>query len=200
MIANKLINKVLSIFLLYGFLLLLCSINSFSQFGKHEIYLNKVITNKIKSGHDYQFVNQNDTTFITIKYNGDFGLVDSSYLVVNDNLPDGEYKIFVDNILVKEFYFKNGLKENLWVEYRDNGEKQTVQFFKGKIKGNVFEYFSNGNLKSKSYFSSKGIKKRISYYNSGGIKLKEYFRKNKQNKIKTFDTKGKLIETKVITN
>jgi len=171
-----------------------------AQAAAYEIHLKKVINNAIKTGYDYQFTNQKDTAFTVIKHHGDFGIVDYSYFVVKDKLPDGAYKIYVDHELRKELFYKNGLKVGSWKDYRDNGEKAIATFSKGQIKGNVFEYFNDGSIKSKSYFTSKGIKWRISYSDSDVVKLKEYFKENKQYKIEKFDATGKLIETKLIGN
>ncbi|GEM_PF-5695956 len=166
---------------------------------KYEIYLKKVITNKIKVGYEYQLVNPKDTAYVLVERSGDFGIVHSTYFVLKDNLPDGEYKIYVEDTLRQIGYYKNGLKDNRWIEYRENNEKQVTEYSNGKIKS-VLEYFPDGSLKSESCFNSKGIKRRIIYYNSGEIKMKEYFYENKQYKIKKFDKEGKLIETIKIKN
>lgn len=176
---------------------MISSINCYTQTSKYQIHLNRIINNKIKSGYEYKLVDPKDSIYVTIKYSGDFGLVNSTYFVLKDNLPDGEYEIYVDDKLRKISFFKNGLKNNQWIDYLENNEKQITEYSNGKIK-TVFKYFPDGSLKSKSCFNSKGIKMRTIYYNSGGIKMKEYFQENKQYKIKKFDKDGKILETKKI--
>jgi antitoxin component YwqK of YwqJK toxin-antitoxin module len=178
---------------------LISSINGYTQTSNYEIYLKKLTTDKIKTGYEYQLVNPKDSVYVTIKYSGDFGMVTSTYFVLKDNLSDGEYKIFVEHQLRKEAFFKNGLKDNSWIEYRENNEKQIIKYSNGKIKS-VFEYFSNGSVKSESCFNSKGIQTRIIYDENGILKMKEYFQENKQYKIKKYNCEGKRIETKKINN
>lgn len=186
---------------LFSFLILLMSfVNSYAQSDKYEIHLSKVITNKIKVGYDYQLVSQKDTAYVAIKYSGDFGIVYSPHFVMKDNLPDGQYKIYVDNELRKVLFYKGGLKDSLWIEYRDNGEKEIMPYSKGKAEGIIIEYYKDGSVKRKTCIKNNVIKRRVSYAQSGIIIMKEYFRENKQYKIEKFDSKGKVIETKKINN
>lgn len=171
--------------------------NPFYQSVHRKIYLKKVKSKNKSLDFEYELLYPRDSIYIDFKYSGDFGIENSTYFVLKDNLPDGEYEIYVEDKLRKISFFKNGLKNNQWIEYLENNEKQITEYSNGKIK-TVFEYFPDGSLKSKSCFNSKGIKMRTIYYNSGGIKMKEYFQDNEQYKIKKFDRDGKIIETKKI--
>lgn len=178
--------------------MMLSTVYGYAQ-DKHEIYLKKVITNKIEVGYEYQLVNPKDSVYVTIKYSGDFGMVTSAYYVIKDNLPDGEYNIYIEDKLRNVAFFKNKLKYNSWIEHRENIEKQVIKYSNGKIK-RVVEYFPNGSIKSEACFNSKGIQTRVIYYENSSLKIKEYFKENKQYKIKKYNNEGKIIETKKLKN
>ncbi len=80
------------------FFMMLSTVYGYAQ-DKHEIYLKKVITNKIKVGYEYQLVNPKDTAYVLVERSGDFGIVHSTHFVIKDKLPDGEYNIYIEDKL-----------------------------------------------------------------------------------------------------
>jgi antitoxin component YwqK of YwqJK toxin-antitoxin module len=185
-----------------NFIIILILFNVFhanAQIKMYEIHIEKVVDEK-KSIEQYKLVNPEDAKYIRFIEHGDFGKIDWTDFRIKDTLPDGGYKIYVNNNINKEFFIKNGLKDSKWTEYRENGERSVSHFYKGKIKGVVIEYYKNKDVKRKTFVRNSATKYRISYSESGNIKLKEYFKNDKQYKIKVYDEAGKVKQIRRIEN
>jgi antitoxin component YwqK of YwqJK toxin-antitoxin module len=159
------------------------------------IHLKKLkvdISETYKAKYDFTPTVLSDTAFILIKYRGDMGIIHSVEHRLKDSLPDGMYRVYIDGILSRQAHYKNRLKENLWIEYNDAGERKETMYKNGAIKGTIREFYSNNKLKRISRFKNSSIKSRTTYFKSGKVKMKEFFENGKCIQIKKYHKDGKL--------
>lgn len=170
----------------------------FFQNINKKIYLNRIKSKNKNIEFDYELIYPRDSTYIDFKYSGDFGIAYHVSFNLKENIPDGKYAIYINNRLTQESYIKNGLKDSLWVEYQENGERRETPYHKGAIDGYIIEYYDNNIIKKRAVVEESNLIYRETYSKSGVIQMKEYFRKNKAYKIGRYNKKGKLIEERTI--
>lgn len=170
----------------------------FYQNVNKKIYLNRVKRKNENLEFDYELIYPRDSTYIDFKYSGDFGIIYHVNFKLKENIPNGKYKIYIDNKLAQESYIKNGLKDSLWIEYKENGERLEIPYHKDTIDGNIVEYYDNNIIKRKTVVKKGSLISRETYSKSGVIKKKEHFKKNIAYKVDTYNKKGKLIEERII--
>jgi antitoxin component YwqK of YwqJK toxin-antitoxin module len=147
---------------------------------------------------DYEFENQKDSLYIDFRYSGDFGLVFHVNFKLRDHLPDGKYEVYVDKILVNEAYIKNGLKNGLWAEYNDRGEKRTIPYDRDTINGYITDYYEDGLVRRITNIEKGNITWRETYSQEKVIQMKEIYRNQTVYKILKYNQKGDVIEEKHI--
>lgn len=172
--------------------------SSFYQNVHRKIYLNKIKAVNKSLEFDYKLIYPRDSIYIDFKYSGDFGIIYYVSFELKKNVPDGKYEIYIDNKLTQKYYIKNGLKDSLWVEYQENGERREIPYHKDTIDGNIVEYYDNNIIKRRTVVEKDSLISRETYSKSGVIQMKEHFRKNRAYKIDKYDKRGKLTEERII--
>ncbi len=135
---------------LFIIIVIICSHIKGGAQEAHKIHLNKIKSENKNLEFDYDLVCAKDSVYIDFKYSGDFGITYYVSFRLKENIPDGEYRIYVDNKLAQKSYIKNGLKDSLWVEYQENGERRETPYHKGAIDGYIIEYYDNNIIKKKN--------------------------------------------------
>ncbi len=165
----------------------------------HNIYVSAVKNGENKSlEFYYELLNPKDSIFLKFRRSGDFGKIYSESFSLKKNIPDGEYKIYVENKLSQKSYIKNGLKDGLWIEYKENGERRETPYHKDTVNGNIVEYYPNNIVKRRTIIDKGNLISRETYSKFGIIQMKEHFKKNRAFKIDKYNEKGKLKEEKII--
>lgn len=118
---------------------------------------------------------------------------------INDTLNGFFRKFTKDGTTWSTGYFKNGLKDSLWLEfYKDRTVKEREFYRAGKKHGEFIHYFENGHI---SYFAKfindTLVGEAINYYQSGSVKSKG----NQQNGIWTeYYENGSIKSKQEFTN
>jgi antitoxin component YwqK of YwqJK toxin-antitoxin module len=157
-----------------------------------KIYLDKTKSYELNRDYNYNLLFPADSLLINIKNKGDMGITHSTQYSLRDSLRDGKYEILVNGDLRQEGVYKNRQKQDLWIEYQDNGERREVFYRNGKRKGPIREFYDNNQLKRISRFKNRSIKSRTTYFKSGKVKMKEFFENGKCIQIETYNEGGKL--------
>lgn len=152
---------------------------------------------------DLKLVNASDTTIVKIKYNGDMGRVTSSYYLLKENLPDGIYKVFVNDTLQEQSTFVNNKKNGIQYHYHLHERSETL-FYDGFPEGTSKAFYANGALKSRGLFNHGQLIFRTLYTLSGKIEANEFSANDNALRYETFDENGNLKKIvnlrKIISN
>ncbi len=92
----------------------------------------------------------------------------------NDTLNGFFRKFTTDGTTWETGYFKNGLKDSLWLEFYKNRTIETREFYRNDKKhGDCITYFENGHIKSiATYQNDTLVGDEITYYPNDRIKSK----------------------------
>ncbi|ALM50117.1 hypothetical protein AMR72_15150 [Flavobacterium psychrophilum] len=184
----------------YMYLILITTIvghnKAFSQDTKIFLEKRNVMDKTLEL--DYLLKNPKDSIYIDFDYSGDFGLILHVNFKLKDHLPDGKYDIYVNEILVKEAFFRNGLKDSIWAEHDEKGGKRVIPYVRDTINGNIIDYSKDGNVRRITYMDKGNITWRESYSPEKVLQMKELFRNRKVYKILKYNQKGEIIEEKNI--
>ena len=97
---------------------------------------------------EFTFVNPKDSIFLDFDHNEDMGHRYGFHYVVRNNIPDNEYKIYVNKILGEHFVIKNAKLNGIKKKYYDTGAVYSSESFEKGIKNGNYEFFNkNGKLK-----------------------------------------------------
>jgi periplasmic protein TonB len=126
-----------------------------------------------------------ETKKIVNKPNANSSLKEIYYVFKHDNtIRHGNYQQKVDkNTILKNGYYKNGLKDSLWTEYNWNGKIiVSIGHYKKGLKDSLWiEYSSNGKfIKSKGMFLEGKEIGVWEYFNNMGDLFQKYDFTNKE--------------------
>jgi antitoxin component YwqK of YwqJK toxin-antitoxin module len=116
------------------------------------------------------------------------------------NIPDGKYCIYVNDTLEETGFFKNSLKDSIWVSY-NHGEKEITTYKKDIPHGYFKKIYSDGTLETIMKYDHGVFAIRTHYYENGALKKREYFIKGDHVRIENYNTDGtiKNIDNRGIT-
>lgn len=109
------------------------------------------------------------------------------YRFNNETRMNGIFKITSENLLMESFFVEDGLLNEAYKTYHQNGMVATESIYlRGMKNGREKFFYPSGKLKTKnSYRNGEKIKSSISYYEDGTIQSRtgskgttEYFNKN----------------------
>ena len=115
-----------------------------------------------------------------------------------NGLPNGEFLLFKNDVLIKKGFFKFGFKNGLFEHYLPNGKLRFKENFKfGKHHGKWISYYENGRVRRKmNYFNGKFDGETIAYHSNGNVFYQRYYINDKEDKVwKTFDENKNLIKS-----
>ncbi len=138
------------------------------SFGQTSIYFKY-------DNNFYHLINYKDTSLINFSVHGDFGIVMSNYYHLRDSLPDGEYKIYVNDTLKKLCYFKEQKKDSNWTNFLPQGQYEIYPYENGKLDGYYKKYYSNRVVETIVKYSDNKYFIRTHFYENGQIRMREYF-------------------------
>ncbi len=73
----------------------------------------------------------------------------------------------------------NGKKEGKWIEYYDNGNIETIEYYKNdKLDGEYRKYYPNGQIQRIEHFKNNSLNGKVISYYENGNKKREYTYKN----------------------
>ena len=102
---------------------------------------------------DYRLVDSTDKNFVDIGHQEDMGAWYGHYYRLKDSLPDGEYRIFVDDTLRLHAFMKNARKDSVWTEYYASGSLYSrIPYKEGRSNGVVMYYYENEIVYSYAFF------------------------------------------------
>jgi len=144
----KIFVKNLAIFL---FTLLIMA-----QFGckAHRVYMQKYsdpLHPELR--YDLKFESVRDTQYVQVRYTGDFGKTTGVYYKLKLGLPDGHYKIFIDNSLKESEVYENGKKNGKGTKYYNDDTYSDFVYKNDTLSGVAILHFPNGLVKQRSFFS-----------------------------------------------
>ncbi|EDP94782.1 hypothetical protein U8527_07675 [Kordia algicida OT-1] len=174
-------------------LLILLSISCVSQ-NFTKIHLTKEKSEIKGVEYIYKVKDSADLNFINIKYKEDMGRISSVHYTLKEKLPDGRYKVYVNNRLVLNGIMKNNSKEGTWTSVNNLREKQLTPYRNGKIHGVIKEFYKDGSIKRETHVQENKIIFRTTFHKKGKVKTQEQFKNGRCVEIRKFNTKGKQIK------
>lgn len=126
---------------------------------------------------------------------------------IKDNVPDGEYEIYLDDANTKLYqkgYILNGHKTKYWAYYFENGKimSEAVYDFNGARNGKANEYYESGKIKKETEFL-KGAPngKSISYFENGKVWIDSNYKNGVfDGDYIQYNDKGEIVSKKVYLN
>lgn len=142
-----------------------------------------------KGGMPYSFVNISDSQYLHISYDEDMGARSSFRYEFNNNIPDGDYIVYVNKKLGAKGNYKNGKKEGEWHQYSENGHHNITTYKNGLEDGMSHWYLTNGEHQMTPYKNGKlsgrgeiidsvGNVSKVVCWNNGNT-IRTYFENNK---------------------
>lgn len=169
---------------LFTILLFLLSLFGFSQ--------TKIrLKSPTKMQEDYQTENISDTIFIKIWHMEDMGSWYGHSYELKNSIPDGQYEIYVDDILRLSAFIKNSHKDSIWTKFFPNGNiLSSTSYHNDMVHGKLIEYYKNGVKQKEMTFSFDcPINEEINYFESGKIKSITKEKQIDSNEILSYDPK-----------
>lgn len=107
---------------------------------------------------------------------------------------------FDGDTLIKGSY-KNNQKEGKW-EYYDNGKKISELFYKNGLRDSIWVgYFKTGELAFKKRYKQDLLEgKTISYFKTGIVRQERFYSKNSLDSIRTYKLNGTLVQKGSVLN
>lgn len=187
------LRKGFKYFVLKSSLLILLSVSCVSQ-NYTKIHLIKDKSKGKGLEYTYKVKDSTDLNFINIKYKEDMGRISSVQYTLKEKLPDGRYKVYVNNRLVLNGIIKNNSKEGTWTSFNNLLEKQLTPYRNGKVHGVIKEFYKDGAIKRETHVQANKIIFRTTFYKKGKVKTQEQFKNGRCVEIRKFNTKGKRIK------
>lgn len=163
------------------------------------IILTKIFNKQTGRKEIYSFINPSDSVFISLIHQEDMGHVYGFTYIFKPNIPDGKYRVYNDEKLLKQVIFKNHMRNGLSIEYYDNGDSMQILYNNDAITGNVITYYSNGNIKAKQFFDGK-LHFRFNYDINRQLLRNEIFYNNQLYRYEVFNKDRSLKEGHIYIN
>lgn len=100
-------------------------------------------------------------------------------------------------LMIEGGYINGSLKYGTWVYYYENGKIESIKTYSENELDGIYKYFhDNGQLWTERIYNDGKLWNIISNYDRKGKKLNPGSLKNGTGTVNSYDTKGKLKETK----
>lgn len=123
-----------------------------------------------------QLVNKADTAYVQKDWQEDMGYVYALQYIFKNNLPDGLYRLFINDKIQQEVIFISGKMEGMYKEYVDGVLDRETYFRNGKANEYAYDYHSStGGLRRITYLCENQTYIRTSIGLGGNVVGREYF-------------------------
>ena len=144
----------------------------------------------------FSFVNPKDSIFLEFKHREDMGARYNFNYQIKNNIPDGEYKIVVNEILREHFLIKNLKWSGIRKVYYETGELYYSESFDEGVKNGDYKvFYRNGKLRAfAKYFA--GDPYLIKELNeSGKVSCRRYYLPENSSciRVETYDKNGRIL-------
>lgn len=137
----------------------------------------------------------------TITYVKDSCFWIPKYCKLNENLPNGEYYIFMNDTLSYKAFYNFGQKDSNWIYYHPNGYIfRIVPYRNGKIHGVEKVYEKDGNLLTESNYLFGKLNGQSIFFSKSKIRAISIYEEDTIQKSETYFTNGKLKSVKNFKN
>lgn len=144
--------------------------------------------------NDLKLKTMRDTQFVSLWYTGDFGRKEHVYYNLRKALPDGNYKVYINNVLKESETYKNGKKNGNGSKYYDDGSYSTFFYKNDTIAGVALQCYASGILKQRSVFSSGNLVLVSSYSEQAEIRSHTFYINEIAVRTEKFnDSNGEII-------
>lgn len=144
----------------------------------------------------FSFVDPKDSIFLEFKHGEDMGARYGFNYQIKNNIPDGEYKIVVNEILREHFLIKNLKWSGIRKVYYETGELYCSESFVEGIKNGDYKvFYPNGKLRAfAKYFM--GNPYLITELNEAGkVSSRSYYLPENPSciRVETYDKNGRIL-------
>lgn len=127
-------------------------------------------------------------------YSEDMGHKYGHRYELKTEIPNGEYRVYVNDTLNLHAFIKDFKRDGNWKTYYKNGNLQSlIAYREGKMDGVMKFYYNDGQIKFEGLNKeNEPVGTRNSYYQSGEIYEKDYYENGVFVKQEVFDRNGTI--------
>ncbi len=175
---------------------LLCICCSTSLYAHKKIYLLRDSiaygSPVISDGSPYHFVNKDDTVYISFRSSSDMGYTWFTY-GMRYSAPTDTYSIYVNNLLDRKGYFKNGSRVGKWIFYNEDRSFSTRYYYNNTIYGLFEEFDKKGRLSKRHLIDTLyGNTIKTEFHEDGLVASNEFWLNGRELCGEVFTERGTL--------